>query len=167
MLAGAHVKFVNQTLQLCSNSSIYLKHSNIYVGFVQLKVNSKEDVCGMVSVQSAVCELFSSSAEEIPNVGSWQTMLKLAAYTIKAEDYPDGFFVTFLTLKDDEMCGNDTKPTVIRHKSFEYLITNYVTSLDVAVEIALTFILVLGTSEALFMIAFCYFHKTRQQKDVE
>ena len=45
MLAGAHVKFVNQTLQLCSNSSIYLKHSNIYVGFVQLKVNSKEDVC--------------------------------------------------------------------------------------------------------------------------
>jgi hypothetical protein len=120
----------------------------------------------MVSVQPAVCELFSSSAEEIPSVGSWQTMLKLAAYTIKAEDYLDGFFVTFLTLKDDGMCGNDTKPTVIRHKSFEYQITNYVTSLDVAVEIALTFILVLGTSGALFMIAFCYFHKTNQQKDV-
>ena len=119
----------------------------------------------MVSIQSAVCGLFSSSAEEIQNVGSWQTMLKLAAYTIKSENYPDGFFVTFLTLKDDKMCGNDTKPTVIRHKSFEYQITNYVTSLDVAVEIALTFILVLGTSGALFIIAFCYFHKKQQPND--
>ena len=44
--------------------------------------------CGMVSIQPAVCGLFSSSAEEIPNVGNWQTMLKLAAYTIKAEDHP-------------------------------------------------------------------------------
>ena len=120
----------------------------------------------MVSVQPAVCGSFSSSAEEITNVGNWQTMLKLAAYTIKAEDYPEGLFLTFLTLKDDETCGNDNIPNGIRHKSFEYQITNYVTSLDVAVEIALTFILVLGTSGALFVIAFCYFHKTRQQKDV-
>ena len=147
----------------------YLTYTNINLGFVQLKVNStedSEDICGMVSVQPAVCGLFSSSVEEIPNVGTWQTMLKLAAYTIKAEDYPNGLFLTFLTLKDDEKCGNDTKPTGIRHKSFEYKITNFVTgSLDAAVEIALTFILVLGTSGALFIIAFCYFHKKQQPND--
>ena len=148
-----------------------LTHSNFYLGFVQLKVNSKEDsedICGMVSVQHAVCGLFSSSAEEITNVGNWQTMLKLAAYTIKAEDYPEGLFLTFLTLKDDETCGNDNIPTGIRHKSFEYQITNFVTgSLDVAVEIALTFISILGTSGALFIIAFCYYNKKDQSHDVK
>ena len=120
----------------------------------------------MVSVQPAVFGLFSSSAEEISEVGTWQTMLKLAAFTIKAEDYPRGFFLTFLTLKDDEKCSNVNKTTVMRHKSFEYQITNFVTgSLDVAVEIAITFILVLGTSGAFFILAFCYFHKKHQPND--
>jgi len=143
-------------------------------GFVQLKVNSKEDsedICGMVSVQPAVCDLFSSSAEEIPNVVNWQTMLKLAAYTIKAEDYPKGLFLTFLTLEDNKKCSNDInkiKPTGIRGKSFEYQIKNFVTgSLGVGVEIALTLILVLGTSGALFIIAFCYIRKKQQPNDVK
>ena len=125
----------------------------------------------MVSVQPAVCDLFSSSAEEIPNVVNWQTMLKLAAYTIKAEDYPKGLFLTFLTLEDNKKCSNDInkiKPTGIRGKSFEYQIKNFVTgSLGVGVEIALTLILVLGTSGALFIIAFCYIRKKQQPNDVK
>jgi hypothetical protein len=149
----------------------YFTQSNFYLGFVQLKVNSKEDskdICGMVSVQNATCGSFLSSAEEIPTVGNWQTMLKLAAFTIKAEDYPKGLFLTFLTLEDNKKCGNDTKPIGIRSKSFEYQIKNFVTGrLGVAVEIALTFILVLGTSGALFITAFCYFHKKQQPYDVK
>jgi hypothetical protein len=152
----------------------YFTQSNFYLGFVLLKVNSienSEDICGMVSVQPAVCGLFSSSAEEIPNVGNgtkWQTMLKLAAFTIKAEDYPEGLFLTFLTLEDNKKCSNDIKPTGIRRKSFEYQIKNFVTGrLGVAVEIALTFILVLGTSGALLITAFCYFHKKQQPNDVK
>ena len=149
----------------------YLSHGNVYLGFVLLKVNSKEDsedVCGMISVQPAICGLFSSSVKEIPEGGTWQTMLKRAAYTIKAEDYPKGVFLTFLKLKDDEACGNDNKIAVMSHKSFEYQITDLVTgSLDVAVEIALTIISILGTSGALFIIAFCYFNKKDQSHDVK
>ena len=149
----------------------YLSHGNVYLGFVLLKVNSKEDsedVCGMISVQPAICGLFSSSVEEIPEGGTWQTMLKRAAYTIKAEDYPKGVFLTFLKLKDDETCGNDNKIAVMSHKSFEYQITDLVTgSLDVAVEIAVTVLLVFCTSGAFFIIAFCYLRKTHQPKDVK
>ena len=116
----------------------------------------------MVSVQPLLCPV-AISAEEIPTVGSWQTMIHLSAYTINPKDYPEGgFFVTFMTMGDDKLCGNNTKPTVVRYKSFEYEITSYVSSLEISEEIALTFLLVLGTSGTLFMIAFCYFHKTRQ-----
>ena len=114
----------------------------------------------MVSVQPAVCGSFSSSVEQIPERGTWQTMLKHAAYTIRAKDYPKGFFLTFLKLKDGETCGNNNKTAVMSRKSFEYQITDLVTgSLDVAVEIAVTCLLVFCTSGAFFIIAFCYLRK--------
>ena len=70
------------------------------LGFIQLRVKSKEDsVCGLVSIQPPICPI-SYSGDDIAK-RSWQTMLSIAAYTIKAEDYPDGFFVSFMTLKGE------------------------------------------------------------------
>ena len=65
--------------------------------------------------------------------------------------------------EDDKKCGVTNSSTSIRRKSFEYKMKDYVTSEDMIVEITLTFLLVLGTSGVLFLIAFCYLKdKTRQ-----
>ena len=72
---------------------------------------------------------------------------------------------------DDDKCvkesKNTNKSTNNRQKSFAFKIKNYDTSLDIIGEIVLTFVLVLGTSGGLFILAFCYLQdKARQPKRV-
>ena len=67
-------------------------------GLVQIKVTSEQDSCGLVSVQPMMCPV-AGTAADIYGSGSWQSMLKLAAFTVHADDYPEGFFLSFLTLE--------------------------------------------------------------------
>ena len=117
-------------------------------------MTSEENDCGLVSVQPLECPV-ALTEEEIVSSGSWQTMLRLSAYNIKAEDHPNGFFMTFLTLKDNSMCGNETMPNRLRFKSFTYEVMSQITSKDIVAEITLTFIIVLLIS-AIISFLFIY-----------
>ena len=78
--------------------SLFNTHNFLGLSFIQLKVESKEDsMCGLISVQPPSCPI-SYSGDDVAK-RSWQTILSIAAYTIKVEDYPNGFVVSFLTLK--------------------------------------------------------------------
>ena len=76
-------------------------------GLVQIKVTSEQDSCALVSVQPMQCPV-AGTAEDVYGSGSWQSMLKLAAFTVHADDYPDGFFLSFMTLK------GKIDPTIIK-----------------------------------------------------
>lgn len=83
-------------------------------------------------------------------------MLRLGAFSILAEDYPAGFFITFNTEFDDRLCGNNLQNNAPRIKSFEYIISNEATSKDIIESIILTFVVFIGFSMIILMVAYCY-----------
>ena len=64
---------------------------------------------------------------------------------------------------DDTRCGIQNSIHGIRQKSFEYEIKDEVTLHEIQIEMAVTVILVLGTSIALCLVTACYLHgKTKE-----
>ena len=87
---------------------------------LNIRVDSKEDVCGIVSLQRPGPSAVLDTEAVIRNNGStFQSMLRLASFNVDRADYGDGFYVVFLVTADDSLCGNKAKPTLNRHSLFE------------------------------------------------
>ena len=135
----------------------YVDLGSIHQDLIHVKVTSEENnVCGLISVQAAKCPI-SLVEDNMASLGSWQTMLNLGAYTIQASDYSDGFFIAFLTLKDDSTCGSSLMPTQVRQKSFSFQITNPDT--NVVLDIVLSTLIIFGIALLIFIAAYCYIAK--------
>ena len=87
---------------------------------LNIRVNSTEQVCGIVSLQRPGPSAVLDTEGIIRNNGStFQSMLSLASFNVDRADYGDGFYVVFLVTADDSLCGNEAEPTLNRHSVFE------------------------------------------------
>ncbi len=104
--------------------------------FLELTVESEDDVCGMVSVQPMNLPV-SDTADVVESEGSFQTMLEVAAFNVDRhalDGIGEGALVVFLVLPLDSDCRTeveDDNGDPMRTKSFTFKLGHGVEKKDV------------------------------------
>ncbi|KAK4877903.1 hypothetical protein RN001_010409 [Aquatica leii] len=121
---------------------------------VLLKINSKDDVCMLVSIQNASCPIY-DQLHDIKFEGYWETVDKQGGITISKRNFPNGFFVVFVAQSDDSDCVGFTKTqTKDRNKNVTFVIKPSISYRDYLKAVGIT-IGCIVISYFVLIITFC------------
>ena len=109
----------------------------------QIRVNSDDDVCALVSIQEFSCPFY-DTIESIRSKGNYQTMLQSATFNYdwslkKHSDYDGGgVYIILMVLDNDSMCGGSGMQNLNRYKNFTISTINHVSRKDVGIGIGVS-----------------------------
>ena len=74
---------------------------------LQIKVQSDEDICALVSVQPMTCPV-SDTESNIRQEGAFQSMLGIASFVFDHKGEENGVFVVFVVTENDDICRRNS-----------------------------------------------------------
>ncbi|XP_046382561.1 SID1 transmembrane family member 1-like [Ischnura elegans] len=87
-----------------------------------LLVDSEDDICTTVSIQTISCPVFDLE-RNVQFEGQWETMYTKGGITVMKESYPRGLYVVFVVKGDDWECtGKETTGSDSRNKSLTFVL---------------------------------------------
>ena len=75
------------------------------VDMIIVKASSEDDFCAMLAIQNTSCPVYDLE-DNIQYADIYQTMTLQAAITVPRSRYPAGFYITLVTLSNDETCSS-------------------------------------------------------------
>ncbi|CAH0712974.1 unnamed protein product, partial [Brenthis ino] len=86
---------------------------------VLLTIDSDDDVCAIVSIQSNSCPVFDNE-RDVTYRGYHFTMTRKGGITVTQSMFPRGFYVVFIVMESDERCSGVAARAHDRRKTFRF-----------------------------------------------
>ena len=110
---------------------------------LQVRVNSDDNICALISIQEFTCPVF-DTINNVRTHGTYQTMLQSAAFNYDwpiyhhpNENEGHGAYIIFMVLEDDLLCGEQLTdlPYLNRYKNFTLSVTKHVSKKQILIGI--------------------------------
>ena len=141
----------------------------------QVRVNSDDDVCALVSIQEFSCPFY-DTINSIRSKGNYQTMLRSATFnydwsTYRHSEYArQGAYIILMVLQDNSLCetnsGGTNIPDLNRYKNFTVSVTNHISRKEVGIGIGISLGFMSVITLVVIIISICRWKKEKK-KDVE
>lgn len=142
----------NKTIQITpSKPRFYLYEfpTDKNVTSILLHVQSKDDICSIVSIQNISCPVFDLE-RNIQYEGLFQTVTRQGGMTITRDMFPNGFYAVFVVGGEDDSCSSplSTKKGKVKglvvsvHKTISY--ESYVLAVGVTISAITAFYIIMG-----------------------